>query len=103
FLSLQRVSRYSKDGCSTASELLLQPGEVHRLPGAAGRIGARIEKDDQLLSGKIRERNAGPPIPGKVKRWSPGALHKTSARRRRGGLGFGSRSLRHPVPRGLGS
>ena len=74
FLRLYGIGRNTDDRRSAGSELFRQPGKIHGLSGAAGRICARIEKDHELPSGKIGKRNTGAAIPEEGRMaapWSP--------------------------------
>ena len=56
-------------------ERVLQPGEIDRLPGAAGGVGARIEKQHQLLAGVIGERDAAAAVARQLEVGGLGAFH----------------------------
>ena len=43
---------------------ILQAGEVDRLPGAAGGVGTRVEKQHQFLPGVIGQRDAVATVTG---------------------------------------
>ena len=69
------VSAEIPSTCGAAvGEGVLEPGEVDRLLGAAGRVGARIEKQHELLAGIVGERDAAAAVARQIERrglWRP--------------------------------
>ena len=66
FLRLDGIGRNADHVGPGLRELALQPGEVLGLSGAAGGIGARVEKQHQLAAGIIGERNRVAAIAGQA-------------------------------------
>jgi hypothetical protein len=66
FLRLEGVGGNAQDRGSGGREIVPEPGEVHRLLGAAGGVGAGVKEDHELPSQIVTERNVLAAIAGQA-------------------------------------
>jgi hypothetical protein len=84
-LSLDWISGDTEHGGASRGEGAGQPGEIDGLPGAARRVGAGVEEQDQLLAGIIRQRDDTATVAGQAEGGSLLTLGQAGRRRRFGG------------------
>ena len=82
FLGLDASAETPSTAAPLVGKRVAQPREVDGLPGAAGRVGARIEKQHEFLAGVIGERDAVASVAGQLEGGGLGTFTADPARPR---------------------